>query len=667
VYSYSTNFTHMKRKIAFVSEHASPLATLGGVDSGGQNVYVGELAKHLISLDYKVDIFTRWDDSKLPQVIAWIPGVRVIHIKAGPVEVIAKEQLLDYMPEFTENMHKFIEGEANPYVLIHANFWMSALVASEIKERINIPFVVTFHALGQVRKIYQGENDKFPAERVEIEKRIVQEADQIIAECPQDQEDLINLYDAPPEKITVIPCGFSPQEFYPLDRLLARMVLNLDPSENIILQLGRMVPRKGIDNVVQAMGKIKKMGIPMRLIIVGGDTQSESEISPEVIRLQQLVKEEDVTELVTFAGKQNRDVLKYYYSAADIFITTPWYEPFGITPLEAMACGTPVIGSNVGGIKHSVEDGKTGFLVPPNDPDALAQKIYELISDPSLLLRMKRNAIRRVNALFTWSKVSDMVASLYERILLSSRSAIFKAEQELAFIENSFDHAIETLTKAKGLLSFQILEASTMLSNCFLNNRKVLVCGNGGSASESQHFVAELLGRFEIPNRQGLAALALTADSAILTAWANDSSFDDVYARQVEAYGQKGDVLFCISTSGQSVNLINAMKMAYKKNMTCIALTGKGGGEMSLYAHVNIIVPSYNTQRIQEVHLQLLHTLCGLIEANLFGKPKVAKGTTSMRSDVLDSTAVDASLNQLNGIVVNSKRKKLNGRSKLHE
>jgi phosphoheptose isomerase len=318
-------------------------------------------------------------------------------------------------------------------------------------------------------------------------------------------------------------------------------------------------------------------------------------------------------------------MLKYYYSAADIFITTPWYEPFGITPLEAMACGTPVIGSNVGGIKYSVEHGKTGYLVPPNDPPALAQRIFELITDTALLQRMKRNAIRRVNSLFTWSRVSDMAASLYERILLSSRSAIYQEEQELAFIANAFDQAIETFAKAKELLGFPILEASAMLSNCFINNKKLLVCGNGGSAAESQHFVAELIGRFEVPNRQGLPAISLTADTSILTAWSNDISFDDVFARQVEAYGQKGDVLFCLSTSGQSVNLINAMKMAYKKNMTCIALTGKGGGEMALYAHVNINVPSYNTQRIQEVHLQVLHTLCGLIEANLFGSNKDEK------------------------------------------
>jgi D-inositol-3-phosphate glycosyltransferase len=163
----------MKRKIAFISEHASPLATLGGVDSGGQNVYVGELAKHLLAVDYRVDIFTRWDDPKLPQVVSWIPGVRVIHIKAGPQQVIPKEELLEYMAEFTENMYQFMTDELHPYLLIHANFFMSALVAADLKEKLNIPFVVTFHALGEVRKLHQGDQDKFPPQRFDIEKRVV--------------------------------------------------------------------------------------------------------------------------------------------------------------------------------------------------------------------------------------------------------------------------------------------------------------------------------------------------------------------------------------------------------------------------------------------------------------------------------------------------------------
>lgn len=610
----------MKRRIAFISEHASPLAALGGVDSGGQNVYVGELARHLAATGHQVDIFTRRDNTQLPEIVSWTSDVRIIHINAGPAAQLEKEKLLPYMPEFTANMLAFMNREAMHYRLIHANFFMSALVAAEIKQMLGIPFVVTFHALGSIRKIFQGEHDKFPAARIDIEKSVVAEADRIIAECPQDKEDLIQYYNAPVDRITVIPCGFSTQEFYPIDRFLARMVLNIKSDEHIILQLGRMVPRKGVDNVIRALARIKKVSVPVRLIVVGGETDDVDPVSnPEIARLQAIAAEEGVEERVTFAGRKSRDILKYYYAAADVFVTTPWYEPFGITPLEAMACGTPVIGSNVGGIKYSVEDGKTGYLVPPNDPDCLAVKLFELLHDPALRKKMGENAIKRVNLHFTWAKVSQQMAAVYERILDQDHE-----EDAVVFIEGAFDHAVNAFQKSKNALVQSIFEASVLLTQCFKRGKKVLVCGNGGSAAESQHLTAELVGRFEISERKALPAISLTTDTSVLTAWSNDIGYEDIFARQVEALGQKGDILFCFSTSGQSVNVINAMKVALDREMTCIALTGKGGGEMSAYAQVNLVVPSDSTQRIQELHLHILHTLCHLVEIKLFGNTRHA-------------------------------------------
>jgi len=407
----------MKKRIAFISEHASPLAVLGGVDSGGQNVYVAELAKYLAARGYTIDIFTRWDDSELPQVVNWMPGVRVVHMKAGPVRFVAKEELLGFMPQFTKSMLTYIREENIHYQLIHANFFMSGMVAADLKKRLHIPFVITFHALGHVRRIHQKEQDKFPKERLLIEKNIAAEADQIIAECPQDREDLIRHYDASPEKITIIPCGFSPAEFYPINQKLARTIVGLPLEERIILQLGRMVPRKGVDNVVKSLGRLKSGLDDTRLVIVGGETESpDPDLCPEIARLQQIAKENNVLDRVTFVGRKSREVLKYYYSAADLFITTPWYEPFGITPLEAMACGTPVIGSNVGGIKYSVEDETTGFLVPPNDPQALADKISLLLSNDLLLGAMKFNSIKRVNSMFTWANVARLVENMYSRL-----------------------------------------------------------------------------------------------------------------------------------------------------------------------------------------------------------------------------------------------------------
>jgi D-inositol-3-phosphate glycosyltransferase len=404
----------MKRKrIAFISEHASPLASLGSVDSGGQNVYVAELCKKLGDMGYAVDIFTRKDNIEQPPTVNWCNHVRVVHVKAGPENFVEKEMLLPYMDEFAQNMLTFINKEKISYKLMHANFFMSALVASKVKKKTGIPFTVTFHALGLVRKEFQKEADRFPAERIAIERMAVKEADTIIAECPQDRQDLIRYYDADPARITIIPCGFSHEEFHPIDKKMARQHLGLNIEDKIVLQLGRMVPRKGVDNVIRSLSRIQT-DKNVKLVIVGGETDNPgNSLTPEQARLMQIAREEGVEDQLIFTGRKGRDVLKYYYAAADIFVTTPWYEPFGITPLEAMACGTPVIGSNVGGIKYSVKDGVTGYLVPPKNPQALADKISILVNDDILLSQMQINSIKRVNTLFTWKKIAESVHLLY--------------------------------------------------------------------------------------------------------------------------------------------------------------------------------------------------------------------------------------------------------------
>lgn len=407
------------KRIAFISDHASPLALLGGVDTGGQNVYVAQLAKHLATQGYRVDIFTRREDSGVEEIVNWLPGIRVIHVKAGPAAVVAKEELLPYMAEFEQNMLAFIRREHCSYHLVHAHFFMSALVAMRIKRRLNIPFIVTFHALGHVRRLHQGENDRFPAERLQIEAQAVNEADHIIAECPQDRDDLIKYYNADTSRISIVPCGFNPQEFRPVNQRVARRLLGLQSHDHILLQLGRMVPRKGIDNVIRALARLKADGgTHYKLLVVGGKSRQLAKSGcPEYQRLARLADDLGVSADVVFTGQRLRSQLKLYYAAADVFITTPWYEPFGITPLEAMACGTPVIGSDVGGIKYSVIDGTTGALVPPDNPQALAKAISKMIGNPERLQELSSNAIRHVNQRFTWEKVANQIAAVYSRVL----------------------------------------------------------------------------------------------------------------------------------------------------------------------------------------------------------------------------------------------------------
>ncbi len=609
----------MTKRVALISEHASPLSVLGGVDSGGQNVYVGQLAKNLAALGNEVDVFTRRDSGRLPEIAEWVSRIRVIHVPAGPAEYVRKEDLFPFMGAFADYMVRFCRCQRETYDLFHANFWMSGLVACELKKALGTPFVVTFHALGRVRRMYQKEADQFPDARFEVEDRIVAEADRILAECPQDEEDLIRLYNADPAKITIVPCGFDPMELAPVSKPIARYALNIPPEEKVILQLGRLVPRKGVDTVIRGLGRlVGNHHIGARLLIVGGDSdEPDPNVTPEIGRLQQVAEEEGVAELVTFAGRRGRERLNYYYSAADVFVTVPWYEPFGITPVEAMACGTPVIGSNVGGIKFTVRDGETGYLVPPNDPDRLAERLAYLYQHPKLTTLLSRQAIHRANDLFTWQRVTAAVAAVYEEVLAASQTACHGDAEHLAVIDQGFDGALEVLQESRRRLRPFLLEAAECLTTCFASGGKMLVCGNGGSAAQAQHFAAKLVGRYKRGDRPGLPVLTLSADASFLTAWANDAGYEMVFARQVETFGRAGDVLVGLSTSGRSRSLVHAFETARELGLRCVALVGGSGGELRDLADVALMVPGSDPARVQEVQLVLVHLLCELVETRL--------------------------------------------------
>ncbi|MBL8286538.1 MAG: glycosyltransferase [Rubrivivax sp.] len=403
-------------RIALISEHASPLATLGGTDSGGQNVYVMEVARALASRGHRVDVFTRRDSPQLSPAVELLPGVRVLHIDAGPAAAVPKEALLPHMPAFGEAAEALCRSGA-PYDVVHANFFMSALVGLRLKARLALPLVVTFHALGLVRREHQGAADGFPPEREAIERRTVQEADRIVAECPQDEADLVRLYGADPAHLALVPCGVDTREFAPGSKACARRALGLADGEFIVLQLGRMVPRKGVDNVIRALALMAPARRPARLVVVGGNSATPDEAAtPELGRLREVARACGVQARVTFTGQREHAALCTWYRAADVFVSTPWYEPFGITPLEAMACGRPVIGSDVGGIRYSVLHGECGFLVPPHDPAALARRLDQLQASPALAAALGRGGVRRVRARFTWQQVADQLAGVYAEV-----------------------------------------------------------------------------------------------------------------------------------------------------------------------------------------------------------------------------------------------------------
>jgi D-inositol-3-phosphate glycosyltransferase len=408
-------------RIAMISEHASPLATIGGVDSGGQNVYVDQVARHLVALGHEVDVFTRRDDPGLAPVVEVVPGLRVVHVRAGPPAFVPKEALLEHMPEFARRCDAWMMG-APRYDVVHANFFMSGWVGLRMQRRLGLPLVTTFHALGLVRREHQREADAFPDARIDVERELVERSDRIVAECPQDSLDLQRLYGADPARVAMVPCGFDAGEFEPLPRDAARERLGLAADEFMVLQLGRMVPRKGVETVVRALAQPGCEG--MRLRVVGGDCERPDPLrTPEIGRLQAIARECDIGDRVVFEGRKPRPELKWWYAACDVFVTTPWYEPFGITPLEAMACARPVVGSAVGGVQYTVRDGATGLLVPPKDPAALAGALARLRADPALARAFGKAGRVRARTEFTWEGVAQQLAEVFRQAIAARASA----------------------------------------------------------------------------------------------------------------------------------------------------------------------------------------------------------------------------------------------------
>jgi len=413
-------------RIALVSDHASPLAAPGSIDCGGQNVYVAHLARELALAGHRVDVFTRRDEVRQKQVQPWHEGVRVINVPAGPAHHVPKEQMLPHVEAFARFATRFARHQGAPYDIVHANFFMSGMVAQHLKQALGIPFVITFHALGQVRRLAQGALDAFPTARMRIETALMRQADRIIAECTQDRQDMERLYGADPARIAVAPCGFDPAELWPVEHDAARARLGLDPARFTVLQLGRMVPRKGVDTVIEATALLRsRHGVDAQLLVVGGDTSHAGRggrDGPELARLHALARQLGIDGHVHFVGQKPRAELRHWYGAADVFVTTPWYEPFGITPVEAMACARPVVGAEVGGIKSTVVDGGTGFLVPSRDPEAVADRLATLERNPALARALGEAGLRRAGQHYTWRIVAHQVAAVYAAVLAEART-----------------------------------------------------------------------------------------------------------------------------------------------------------------------------------------------------------------------------------------------------
>lgn len=414
-------------RVAMLSEHASPVALLGSVDAGGQNTYVDEVSRRLGRLGLQVDVFTRRDDPEAPEVVAWAPGVRVINLPVGPAHFVPKDDLWPLMPVFERELLRFAASEHARYDILHGNFWMSGWVAARLRRQLRVPAVQIFHAMGKTKQHHQGGADTSPPDRIAVETSIVRRVDRIIAQCPAERDELIQDYDAPPQAVTMIPSAVNVRRFRPADRDAARAHIGLESDGPVVAYIGRMLPRKDPRNIVRAIGLLARDpafadGRKVTFLCVGGETADADPVeTPEIGQLRRLAAELGISDQMRFVGKRQPDELSDYYCAADVAVTTPWYEPFGLTPLEAQACGRPVIGSAVGGITLTIQDGVTGYLVPPRDPGALAMRIRDLLTQPALRERMGNAARARVEREFTWEIVGKRTHELYRHVIAETR------------------------------------------------------------------------------------------------------------------------------------------------------------------------------------------------------------------------------------------------------
>ena len=395
-----------------VSEHASPLATLGGVDAGGQNVHVAALAEALARHGAEVVVHTRRDDVALPRRVRMAPGVTVDHVAAGPPTAVPKDDLLPYMDDFAADLHA--QWRARRPDLVHAHFWMSGRAALAAARPLGIPVVLTFHALGNVKRRHQGEGDTSPEGRVVIERQLVRSADRIVATCTDEVFELLRL-GGDRKRISVVPCGVDLSLFH------STVMGEPRPGDRArIVCVGRLVERKGVGNVITAVGRLRAMGGPdTEVVVAGGPAAADLADDPEVGRLRDLAREAGVEDRVVFRGRVGRRELPALFRSADLAVCVPWYEPFGIVPLEAMACGVPVVASAVGGLIDTVVHGETGVHVPPRRPDVLAEVLADLLTDPARMRALGAAAARRAASRYSWDRIAVQTLHAYRDLLPS--------------------------------------------------------------------------------------------------------------------------------------------------------------------------------------------------------------------------------------------------------
>ncbi len=416
-----TQSTAPVRRIAMLSVHACPLALMGGKKTGGMNVYVRDFSRALGQAGIQVDVYTRSQDDCQPMVKRELgPGGRVIHIAAGPEHPIPVGEIPPHLDEFAENVAKFAAHESIEYDLIHSHYWLSGLVAERLQQAWGpLPIVHMFHTLGHMKNlIAQDDSERAPQDRLDGEAHVVQLADRIIAATPAEESQLIEYYGADERKIVIVPPGVDLDRFQPIDQDEAKRRVGIPCGDHNILFAGRIEPLKGIDTLLCAMSILQDRhpaAVKNACVaIIGGDPWAD-DLDVEMARLQSLRAELGIHDLVTFLGAKDQDILPAYYAAAEMVVMPSHYESFGMVALEAMAMGTPVIASEVGGLAHLIQHGVNGFHVPSRDPEALAARILQLLEHRSLRDDLG-NCARSYAQNYGWDQIARRMFDVYARV-----------------------------------------------------------------------------------------------------------------------------------------------------------------------------------------------------------------------------------------------------------
>jgi D-inositol-3-phosphate glycosyltransferase len=400
-------------RIALVSEHASPLATLGGVDAGGQNVAVAAIATELGRRGHEVVVHTRRDDPHLARRVPLAPGVVVDHVPAGPSEPVPKDEMFPYMGEFATDLRR--QWEVDRPDVVHSHFWMSGWAALVAARPLGLPVLHTFHALGVVKRRHQGEKDTSPPERLGVEDQLVRCVDRVLATCSDEVFELVRL-GAQPERISIVPCGVDPALFRPAGPVTPPRRTG---SPRLVV-VSRLVMRKGVGTTISALTDIPGA----ELLVAGGGEAATLAEDPEARRLLELAARSGVADRVQLLGRLSQARVAALMRSADVVVCVPWYEPFGLVALEAMACGVPVVASAVGGLTDTVVDGTTGVHVPPRAPGEVAAAVRALLADSRRRTALGAAGVQRVVARYTWPRVVDSLIDAYGKSMAAGTPTV---------------------------------------------------------------------------------------------------------------------------------------------------------------------------------------------------------------------------------------------------